>query len=70
MKKDFSAAYLKLGQCHEFVGNVEAARAAYRAGTEAASRKGDLMPLREMERRLAALNKTPETLAGRKGEPK
>ena len=55
VKKDFSAAYLKLGQCQEILGRVEAARAAYRAGIEAAGRKGDLMPLREMERRLAAL---------------
>lgn len=60
LKKDFSAAYLKLGRCHEFLGATEAARAAYRAGIEAASRKGNLMPLREMERRLAAIERMPQ----------
>lgn len=59
MKKDYSAAYLRLGECLERVGDPAAAAAAYRRGVEAAGRKGDLMPLREMERRLAAL----ETLA-------
>lgn len=55
VKKDYSAAYLNLGKCHEFLGQRDAAIAAFRAGIEAASRKGDLMPLREMERRLRAL---------------
>lgn len=55
VKKDYSAAFLNLGKCHEFLGARSAAIAAYRAGIEAASRKGDLMPLREMERRLRAL---------------
>lgn len=55
VKKDYSAAYLNLGKCREFLGQRAEAIAAYRAGIEAASRKGDLMPLREMERRLRAL---------------
>jgi tetratricopeptide (TPR) repeat protein len=55
VKKDYSAAYLNLGKCHEFLGQTAQASEAYRAGIEAASRKGDLMPLREMERRLRAL---------------
>lgn len=55
VKKDYSAAFLNLGKCHEFLGQRAEAEAAYRAGIEAASRKGDLMPLREMERRLRAL---------------
>jgi len=58
VKKDYSAAFLNLGKCHEFLGDRAAAIAAYHAGIEAASRKGDLMPLREMERRLRALEPT------------
>ena len=56
VQKDFSAAYLNLGKCHEVLGNVEAARHAYQTGIDAASRKGDLMPMREMERRLKQLS--------------
>ncbi len=54
-KKDYSAAFLSLGKCYEFAGDTAQAVDAYKRGIEAASRKGDLMPLREMERRLAAL---------------
>lgn len=55
VQKDFSAAYLNLGKCHEFLKDIPAARAAYATGIEVAARKGDLMPMREMERRLKAL---------------
>ncbi|MCH7909982.1 MAG: tetratricopeptide repeat protein [Candidatus Hydrogenedentes bacterium] len=55
VQKDFSAAYLDLGKCHEFLGHAPEALAAYREGIAVASRKGDLMPLREMERRLKSL---------------
>jgi folate-binding protein YgfZ len=55
LQKDYSAAYLSLGKCHEFVGDLEQAAAVYTQGIAVASRKGDLMPLREMERRLKAL---------------
>lgn len=55
VQKDFSAAYLNLGKCHEVLGNTEAAREAYKTGIEVAGRKGDLMPMREMERRLKQL---------------
>ncbi|MEX2016591.1 MAG: tetratricopeptide repeat protein, partial [Candidatus Hydrogenedentales bacterium] len=55
LQKDYSVAWLNLGQCHEIVGNWADAVSAYRAGIEAATRKGDLMPLREMERRLKSL---------------
>ncbi|HNR31403.1 MAG TPA: tetratricopeptide repeat protein, partial [Candidatus Hydrogenedentes bacterium] len=61
VKKDYSAAYLKLGECRERLGDLAAAARVYRRGIEAASRKGDLMPLREMERRLAAIEATSET---------
>ncbi len=56
VQKDFSAAYLDLGKCHEFLGHAAEARVAYREGIAVASRKGDLMPLREMERRLKSLD--------------
>jgi len=55
VQKDYSAAYLNLGKCHEFLGQTDAAIEAYRIGIEAANRKGDFMPLREMERRMKAL---------------
>jgi tetratricopeptide (TPR) repeat protein len=55
IQKDYSAAFLDLGKCHEFLGHAEEAAATYRAGIAVASRKGDLMPMREMERRLKAL---------------
>ncbi len=55
VQKDYSVAYLHLGKCFEFLDRKDDARAAYAAGIECASRKGDLMPLREMERRLKSL---------------
>jgi tetratricopeptide (TPR) repeat protein len=54
-QKDFSAAFLNLGKCYEFLDRAEEAIDAYQKGIAAASRKGDLMPMREMERRLQAL---------------
>lgn len=56
VQKDFSAAYLNLGKCHEVLGDVASARGAYTTGIEVAGRKGDLMPMREMERRLKQLS--------------
>ena len=55
VQKDFSAAYLDLGKCHEFLGQVPDAMTVYGEGIAVASRKGDLMPLREMERRRKSL---------------
>lgn len=55
VQKDFSAAYLNLGKCHEVLGDAASARLAYTTGIEVAGRKGDLMPMREMERRLKQL---------------
>jgi tetratricopeptide (TPR) repeat protein len=56
VQKDYSAAYLELGKCHQALGDTAAASEAYREGIRVASRKGDLMPLREMERRLKELD--------------
>jgi folate-binding protein YgfZ len=58
VQKDYSAAFLNLGKCHEFLGDAESAIAAYRAGIAAANRKGDLMPMREMERRLKGIEES------------
>lgn len=55
IQRDYSVAYLNLGKCAEFLGDHAGAVTAYRAGIEAAGRKGDLVPLREMERRLNGL---------------
>lgn len=55
VQKDYSAAYLNLGKCYEFENRPENAREAYRRGIAVAARKGDLMPLREMESRLKTL---------------
>ncbi len=55
VQKDFSAAYLNLGKCHEYLGHTDSARDTYTQGIEVAGRKGDLMPMREMERRLKQL---------------
>jgi folate-binding protein YgfZ len=55
VQKDFSAAYLNLGKCHEYLDQKRDAREVYQKGIEVAGRKGDLMPMREMERRLKQL---------------
>ena len=61
VQKDYSAAYLDLGKCHEFLDHADDAIATYKEGIAIASRKGDLMPLREMERRLKILESTQST---------
>lgn len=61
VQKDYSAAYLNLGKCHEFLKHTEEAIAAYREGIAVAARKGDLMPMREMERRLKSLEEGAPT---------
>lgn len=55
VQKDYSAAWLNLGKCQEFLGQRDKAILAYTAGIAAASRKGDLMPMKEMQRRLHSL---------------
>lgn len=55
LQPDYSAAWLELGKCLEVLGQAQPALDAYRQGIRAASKKGDLMPLREMERRLKGL---------------
>ena len=50
--KDYSAAYLLLGKTREKLSQPEEAIKVYRAGIAAASKKGDLMPLKDMQNRL------------------
>jgi folate-binding protein YgfZ len=50
-----SAVYLARGKALEALARSPEAEAVYRAGMEVASRKGDLMPLKEMEHRVLLL---------------
>jgi tetratricopeptide (TPR) repeat protein len=50
--QDHSAAYLALGKALEKLERREEAAEVYKKGIEAASKKGDLMPLRDMQNRL------------------
>jgi folate-binding protein YgfZ len=56
VEKDSSAVYLAHGKVLEQLGRDAEAEAVYRAGMEVASRKGDLMPLKEMEHRALLLS--------------
>ena len=53
---DNSAIYLTRGKALERLDRAEEAEQVYRAGMEVASRKGDLMPLKEMEHRVLLLS--------------
>ena len=50
--RDHSAAYLVLGKTLQKLSRNEEAAEVYKNGIEAASKKGDLMPLRDMQTRL------------------
>jgi folate-binding protein YgfZ len=50
--RDHSAAYLALGKTLEKLSRKEEAADVYKNGIEAASKKGDLMPLKDMQSRL------------------
>ena len=50
--QDYSAAYLLLGKTWEKLSNKEAAIETYKKGIAAASKKGDLMPLKDMQNRM------------------
>ena len=53
--QDYSAAYLLLGKTWEKLDNKEEAIATYKKGIAAASKKGDLMPLKDMQNRMNQL---------------
>jgi len=50
--RDHSAAYLALGKTLEKLSRKDEAADIYKKGIEAASKKGDLMPLKDMQTRL------------------
>jgi len=53
--KDYSAAYVLLGKTMEKLSRQDEAIQAYREGIAVASKKGDLMPLKEMQQKLNQL---------------
>ena len=53
--RDYSAAYLLLGKTFESLSRTAEAIETYQSGIAAASRKGDLMPLKDMQTRLNQL---------------
>ncbi|MBC8285660.1 MAG: tetratricopeptide repeat protein [Nitrospinae bacterium] len=53
--KDYSAAYLLLGKTLEKLSENEKAIDVYKRGIAAASKKGDLMPLKDMQNRMNQL---------------
>ena len=55
VKPDYAAAWLELGQAQQRLGNVAGAQVSYLAGIAAAAKRGELMPMRAMERRLKEL---------------
>jgi Tfp pilus assembly protein PilF len=57
LKRDalYCVAYQQSAQVHEMAGDVEAAKQAYRAGIEAAGKKGDTHAMEEMQGALAML---------------
>ncbi len=55
VKPDHSVGHVELGRCLEALGRVAEAKDAYARGVAVATRRGDMMPLQEMQRRLAAL---------------
>lgn len=58
IQRDNSPLYAALGRVLEQLGRTEEAAATYRRGVEVASRRGDFMPLKEMEHRLLMLEAT------------
>jgi folate-binding protein YgfZ len=53
--QDYSAAYLLLGKTWEKLSKKEEAIETYKKGIAAASKKGDLMPLKDMQNRMSQL---------------
>jgi folate-binding protein YgfZ len=54
-QESYSMAYNHLGTCLMQLGRTEEARDIFRHGIEAATRRGDLIPRRDMERKLGEL---------------
>jgi hypothetical protein len=66
VKPTYTQAYSSLAQAFEGSGQVQSAVDAYQKGIEVASKRGDMMPLADMQKRLAALKNTQR--AGSKSE--
>jgi Flp pilus assembly protein TadD len=60
---DNASLYLTRGRILEDLGNDQEARRVYGQGVEVASRRGDLMPLKEMEHRLLLLKTRVEPVS-------
>ncbi|MFH2051501.1 MAG: tetratricopeptide repeat protein [bacterium] len=58
VQKDNSPLYVSRGKVLERLGRPDEAAAVYRRGVDVASRKGDLMPLKELEHRLVLLGRS------------
>jgi folate-binding protein YgfZ len=59
-----SAVYLARGKALEALDRLADAEAVYRDGMDVASRKGDLMPLKEMEHRMLLLSGANQSTGG------
>jgi tetratricopeptide (TPR) repeat protein len=55
IKPSYTVAYLSLAEAQASSGDNEAAARTYESGIEVAAKRGDMTPLAEMQRRLAAL---------------
>ena len=55
-----TVAYLSLGKAFQETGQLERAREIFEKGIEVASARGDLMPLQDMQKRLAEVTKQPQ----------
>ena len=56
LQPNHTLSYLALGQALETTGEKEGAKEQYQLGLEVASRKGDLMPLKQLQMALSKLS--------------
>jgi folate-binding protein YgfZ len=52
----YSVAYLALGRCYDSLKNIQKARSTFKNGIEVSAKRGDLMPMQEMQRALDNLS--------------
>lgn len=64
LNPDYSRAYVLLGRSQATLGDVDAALETWQAGHEAALRRGDLMPARELAGLLGEHGRAPAAPAG------
>jgi folate-binding protein YgfZ len=63
VKPAYTQAYSSLAQAFEGCGQVQSAVDAYQKGIEVASKRGDMTPLADMQKRLAALKSTQRAVS-------